>query len=549
MNYIESRDGKLYCGDMPFLLKGFGLGGWLLPEGYMWGLYDLCDRPRRMEKMIETLCGEAYASIFWEKYFDTYITRWDIETIAGQGYNSVRLPINARHLYKIENGQMHFNQKTIENIDQLIRWCSELDIYVILDMHGANGGQTGANIDDCIDDQPRLFMEEHYENELIEIWGMLAMRYKDEPAVAGYDLLNEPLPNWFSAYNHKLMPLYRKLISKIRQIDKKHLIILEGLHWATDFTMFDTIEAEALSDGIVLEFHKYWSNPDYESIAKYIEVSKRLNVPLFMGESGENNLDWYTTMFPLFDRINLSWSFWSYKKMSCDNSPITFNRPNDWDKIVLWAEQNKGYLKNESDVHRKTITSSEAHVIFDELLHNISNAKINSGVFNALKRTAPVTIPAESYDEYQVDVDKKRSPGADIRSNDPVEIIFENGNVGAVNYTHRNGSPQLAEENLLVKLNEKEALTYYFNMEDDANEIVVHLGKNQGMNNKTIMTCSVDDQSETFTVDDQIEFHFIFHRQTDAIAGKFHPSAHKLKIECVTGILLLDDIEIRKIEK
>ncbi|MDF2986567.1 MAG: glycoside hydrolase [Eubacterium sp.] len=118
-------------------LRAYGtkIVGWLLPEGYMWKLYTKCDRPRRMEKLIEELCGYAYAKDFWKRYFDSYITREDIELIADQGFNSVRLPLNARILF--DEDQKSFYQEVIMRVDMLIEWCREFGIYVVLDMHGA----------------------------------------------------------------------------------------------------------------------------------------------------------------------------------------------------------------------------------------------------------------------------------------------------------------------------------------------------------------------------------------------------------------------------
>lgn len=537
MTYIEIKEGKLYRDQTPYLLRGFGLGGWLLPEGYMWGLYTKCDRPRHMEKMIETLCGADYALKFWEKYFESYITKQDIKLIAEQGFNSVRLPLNARHLYSLSENECVLNLKTIGYIDQLIQWCKEYDVYIILDMHGAPGGQTGTNIDDSLDDQPRLFMDKQHEQELIDLWGMLANRYKDEPTVAAYDLLNEPLPNWFSQYNHKLMPLYQAIIKKIRDVDTNHLIILEGLHWATDFTVFETIGLEAACDGLVLEFHKYWSNPDQESLTPYIEASKRLNAPLFMGEGGENNLDWYTTIFPLYDRLNISWSFWSYKKMCCDNSPMTFDTPNGWDKIILWVEQND-----------KTIVALEAQEIFDAFLHNLSHSKINVGVYNALKRKAPLTIPAESYDAYRVAINKERAFGAAMRLTDPINIFFESGKTGDVDYKRYDGAPQPPEENLFVQLLEEEILFYNFNTEDNVVVIEIYCLKNPSadLKIKNILVCSIEDQAQHFTITDQDNVQFIFQRKRSLLQGKKHHTAHQLKIKCESGVLLLDNIEMKR---
>ena len=91
--YVEK--GRLAAGGVPVLLRGFGLGGWLLPEGYMWRFYTKCDRPRRIEALIEKLCGAEYAASFWERYYGSYITEADIRLAAQNGFNSVRLPFNA----------------------------------------------------------------------------------------------------------------------------------------------------------------------------------------------------------------------------------------------------------------------------------------------------------------------------------------------------------------------------------------------------------------------------------------------------------------------
>lgn len=151
---------------------------------------------------------------------------------------------------------------------------------------------------------------------------MLAERYKDEWIVAGYDLLNEPLPEWFAEHNDQVMPLYREIIAAIREVDARHMIILEGVHWATDWSIFEEKPGNELPDqNLMLQFHKYWNNPDTESIQKYLDAREQLNVPLFMGEGGENNKDWYAGAFRLFEDHGISWNFWTWKKLDTDNSP------------------------------------------------------------------------------------------------------------------------------------------------------------------------------------------------------------------------------------
>lgn len=447
MEFLKASNQEIRCGAETILLRGFGLGGWLLPEGYMWKLYTKCDRPRRMEAMINTLCGDEYGTYFWEQYYQYYITKEDIAWIAKEGFNSVRLPLNSRHLYQIEEGEFYF-KPMITLVDELIAWCKEYQIYVILDMHGAPGGQTGQNIDDSENDQPELFQNEKYQEELCILWRELALRYKEEPTVAGYDLLNEPLPNWFENYNHLLMPLYRTLIAEIRAVDQNHMIILEGAHWATDFSIFEEFTKAEASDNIMLQFHKYWSNPDQESLADFISHSKRLNVPLLMGEGGENNCDWYTILFPLYERLHISWSFWSYKKMNCDNSPITFDCPNGWEQISAWLDG-------------ETVMSADtSKAIFNDFLRCIRTPKCNDQVIRSLKRQTPLTIPCEGYDSCEIYSKRKR--GADLRMSQPVTLVFANGKQGTVDYRRHGGEAQPEEENVLVELSMKDCVSYEF---------------------------------------------------------------------------------------
>ena len=339
MEFLHTNNGVLYCGKNPIILRGMGLGGWLLPEGYMWKFYTKCDRPRRMEKLLRELCGERYAEAFWERYYDRYITERDIAWIAGQGLNSVRLAMNARHLFDIgEQDTVRFHTAYLRHVDDCLAWCKKYGIYLFLDMHGAPGGQTGQNIDDSESDIPELFTDRRNQDILVEMWRLLAIRYGNEPAIGGYDLLNEPIPNWNRRYNPQLLPLYRRLTRAIRDVDARHMIILEGAHWATDFSVFDDYTPEEAADNIVLEFHKYWSDPDEESLAPFVETAKRLNVPLWMGEGGENNLQWYTYAFPMYERLGIGWCFWAYKKMEVPNSPATFEKPEGWDQITAYLD-------------------------------------------------------------------------------------------------------------------------------------------------------------------------------------------------------------------
>lgn len=365
------------------LLRGVGLGSWLLPEGYMWKLPEGGDRPRRIERMVAELLGAEEAAGFWRAYRERYVAEADIRRIAEEGFNSVRVPFNARMLLEGELNAEGYNEAALALLDRVVGWCRKWNVYAILDMHGAPGGQTGANIDDSERDQPELFMRADYRQAAIDMWRMLARRYRDEWIVAGYDLLNEPLPEYHGAYNGEVQPLYRDMIRAIREEDERHLIIVEGVHWSTDWSIF----TERLDDNVLYQFHKYWNNPDTESIRKYLDFRDEWNVPIFMGEGGENDLDWYAGAFRLFEDHRISWNFWTWKKMDTVNSPCSVARPEGWEKLAAYLE---GGEKPDREEARRILTA-----YLDGL--PLEACRYRPEVVRALFRRLPVRIPAIHY--------------------------------------------------------------------------------------------------------------------------------------------------------
>jgi hypothetical protein len=369
------------------MLRGVGLGNWMLPEGYMWKFGDQADRPRRIEKLVSDLIGPENAKSFWAEFRKNYITEADIERISQLGYNSVRPSLNSR-LFLTEDNPPEYSEEGFALLDNLVKWCKANGVYVIIDMHAAVGGQTGQNIDDSANDKPELFMEPKYQDELVDLWRTIAKRYKDEPAVAGYDLLNEPLPQRTGAakaYKAQLEPLYQRLTKAIREVDSKHMVIVEGADWANDWSVF----TKPFDNNMVYQFHYYcWDNPStLKSIQQYLNYRERFNAPVWVGETGErdNSIYWATTEY--FESHNIGWSFWPWKKMETRNTPYSIKAPTQWQAV---SEYSRGGNKPSREVAQKA---------FDELLSNIrlENCVFFPDVVNSMMRRAPARIDAVNY--------------------------------------------------------------------------------------------------------------------------------------------------------
>jgi hypothetical protein len=277
-------------------------------------------------------------------------------------------------------------------LDRLIGWSRAEGLYVILDLHAAPGGQTGANIDDS-GGYPWLYQSPQEQEHLVAIWRRLAKHYRDEPTVLGYDLLNEPLPPFpkLAPLNSSLEPLYQKVSGEIRGVDPHHILFLGGANWDGNFSVF----GKPFDKNLAYTFHKYWTEPNESVIRQYLEFRERQDVPIWMGESGENTDEWIAQFVKTLEQNNIGWAFWPYKKMTEKaSSVVTIAPPADWGKIVEFAKLPRGTAHVEDRLKARPDQETIART-FAELLENVrlQKCRVNEGYLRALGmkvNTAPV---------------------------------------------------------------------------------------------------------------------------------------------------------------
>jgi endoglucanase len=369
---IISPDGE------PLLLKGIGIGNWLLPEGYMFGLRR-ANSPRLIDEVICQLVGEEQARQFWRTYTDRYITQEDIGFLKSAGFNHIRVSFNWR-LFVTETEPRTLDGVGYACLDRVVRWCKSEGLYVVLDMHGAPGGQTGDNIDDSWG-YPFLFESPESQEMTIGIWEKLARRYADEPTIIGYDLLNEPIATHFDQelLNPKLEPLYKHIVVAIRRHDENHIVFLGGAQWNTNFSVF----GPPFDDKLAYTFHRYWEEVTPALIREYVAFSERYDVPLWMGESGENTYEWIAAFRELLKAHDIGWCFWTYKRLDTDRSVVSIARTSEWDDVVAFAEHPRTTFKEVRDNRPPREVATKA---LGDYLENIrfENCTINEGYLRAL---------------------------------------------------------------------------------------------------------------------------------------------------------------------
>jgi endoglucanase len=363
----------------PLLIRATNLGNWMVPEGYMWLLKDGPQSPSEIRALVFELLGPEASATFWQKWRENYVTREDVVLLHRAGFNAIRVPLHYS-LFESDDAE------GFKLLDRLIGWSRAENLYLILDLHAAPGGQTGANIDDSAG-YPWLYQSPREQEHLTEIWRRLATHYRDEPAVLGYDLLNEPIPHFpkLAPLNPSLEPLYKKLTGEIRKIDTHHILFLGGAQWDTNFSVF----GKPFDANVAYTFHKYWTAPDESVIRQYIDFRERYDVPIWMGESGENTDEWIAQFGKTLEKNNIGWAFWPYKKMEKASAVVSILPPADWEKIVEFAKlpRGTGHVEERLKARPEQETIVRA---FDELLESVrlQKCRVNEGYLKALELKA-----------------------------------------------------------------------------------------------------------------------------------------------------------------
>lgn len=366
------------------LLRGVGLGGWMLQEPYMLQLSGVATAQHNIRSKIKELAGDESTEKFYQAWLKNHCTKADIDSLAAWGFNSVRLPMHY-NLFTLPvqqepvKGKNTWLTKGFQLTDSLLSWCKANKMYLILDLHAAPGGQGN---DHAISDRdtayPSLWQSEANQHKTIALWQKLAERYSNEEWIGGFDVINEP--NWgfqnasdkngcTEEMNEPLVQFLKKITTAIRQVDKKHLIIIEGNCWGNNYKGFFPL----WDDNLVLSFHKYWNSTEQSSIQNFLDYRDKYNVPIWMGESGENSNSWFTDAIQLFERNKIGWAWWPLKKIGINN-PLQVKTNPGYQKIInYWNGKGEKPTKEEAS-HALMQLATDCHISNNIIKYDVIDA-------------------------------------------------------------------------------------------------------------------------------------------------------------------------------
>ncbi len=280
-------------------------------------------------------------------------TKQDLINIKSLGCDVIRLPIN---LHSMTNGEPDY---TIDPLfyfflDKIIDWAEELKLHLILDNHSFDpAANTDPNIGDI----------------LIPVWLQMAQHYKSRSNYVYYEILNEP----HGIPDQQWNAIQQKVINAIRNVDKKHTIIVGPAGWNSYNNLRNMPVYE--DDNLIYTFHFYdpflfthqgatWTSPSlaplsgvpfpYDSsrmpdcpnalrntwvqssfnnykndgtikhVRELIDIAvafrDQCHVPLYCGEFGvyipnsnkQERIQWYNLVRNYLEEKGIAWTTWDY---------------------------------------------------------------------------------------------------------------------------------------------------------------------------------------------------------------------------------------------
>jgi hypothetical protein len=337
-------------------LRGTCPGGWMNMEDFING-HPGAEHTLRAQ-MAEVL-GPSRAEFFFERMLDYFFNEDDVIFLSKVGATVIRIPLNYRH-FEDDATPFKYKEAGFARLDQVLHHCERHGLYVILDLHSAQGWQ---NVHWHSDNASRisLFWEvASYQDRYIALWQEFARRYQNRAVVAGYDVLNEPCSNndmgdypWNIYSNYKpawnrMNSVYRRVVSEIRKIDSRHIIFLEGDDYARQFSGLDKPFDENLAysshnytvpgfgpgryPGVIEPRSATAKGPESWDLARQerffldaegTSFTRQHDVPLWVSEFGsvyngpsDENADRLRAIddqIGIFERHEAHWTTWNYK--------------------------------------------------------------------------------------------------------------------------------------------------------------------------------------------------------------------------------------------
>lgn len=303
------------------ILRGANLGNWHVVEFWMLALKNPPKDQFDLESILTQRFGEGEKDRLMDVYRSSWITDRDFKILPTFGFNAVRLPTNYR-LMEDDCAPFKLKKDAWRWIDRAVNLAEKNGLYTIIDMHGAQGGQssydhTGHSDQNHLKDSPED------QKRLAWLWGEIAKRYRNRSAVVAYDVWNEP----YGVPKAQQKPIFEQSLREIRKVDPEKLVYAMGNY--DGFDQYGDPKANGWHN-VGFQMHYYpglfgggsptvaTQRKHLESLADVAAQGRKLDVPFLVGEmnvvfDAAGGADMMRRTYDQHAAYGWSTTMWSYK--------------------------------------------------------------------------------------------------------------------------------------------------------------------------------------------------------------------------------------------
>jgi len=345
--HVDSNGCLRNKNNQEIILRGVNLGGWMIQESWMCPVTG-ADKAWANLDTINAMEIRGWSAAQIQELFDTYQDNWitedDFDFFKNCGVNSIRIPIWYRNFMSDDKGAWinDNGSKSVtanpgfKRLDWAILEAKKRGMYVIPDMHGVPGGQSMDHSCGTLA-KNEVYTNAAYEQITVDLWKAIAKRYKDEAAVAAYDLLNEPQNNndytgsnaWKAGSNravYETVRLYDRLYREIRIIDPDTIIIMEGIwsmnlpnplyayNGAPDINVRYSGKKTSWNKNVMYSMHLYDKElPGLNSrVDELLKAREDWKVAVHIGEFNNGDIN-QAAAYVMYNANKINWNMWTYK--------------------------------------------------------------------------------------------------------------------------------------------------------------------------------------------------------------------------------------------